>query len=123
MSVNINDIGNMFFDGEGLCGLNGQFGSYAAFFNWKPLQDIFLQLFLRDGGKRGAVCKEGVETAALAGDDGLAEGKGFDDGPSERFAVRTGDDDIGGGDFGQGGFVGGVEGKDVIQSKSGRFFF
>ena len=122
MSVNINDICNMFFDGENLGGLNGLFGGGTAFFNRKPLQDSFLQFFKRDGGKSGAVRKQRVQSASLAGYDGLAEGEGFDDDTAERFAVGTGDNDIGGGDFGQGGFIGGVEGKDIIQSKSGRFF-
>ena len=102
--------------------MDGLFSGGTAFFYRNPLQDSLLQFFWRDSGKSGAVCKQRVQTASLAGDDGLAEGEGFDDDAAERFSVRTRYDDIGGGDFGQGGFIGGVEGKDVIQSKSGRFF-
>ena len=71
----------------------------------------------RDERDGGAVREEGVQSAAAASGDGLAEGERLDDGSSERLAVGAGDDDIGGGDFGKGGSVRRVEDQRIVQSK------
>ena len=63
--------------------------------------------------------EQAVQSAAAAGGDGLAEGERLDDGSAERLAVGAGDDDIGGGDFGQGGSVHRVEGQRIVQPEFG----
>ena len=76
-----------------------------------------MELVWRDGGKCRAISEKCVQTAAATGGDRLAEGEGLDDRAAERLAIGAGDDDIGGGDFGQGGFVRRVKCQYIVYSK------
>ena len=82
-----------------------------------------MELFWRDGGKCRASSEKCVQSTAVTSGDWLAKGECFDDGTAERLAIGTRDDDIGGGDFGQGGFVHRVEGQNIVQSKLGSCLF
>ena len=83
------------------------------------MQDGVVEFARRDEGDGGAVREKGVQSAATAGGDWFAEGERLDDGSAERLAVGAGDDDIGGGDFGQGGSVRCVERQRIVQAELG----